>query len=272
MSSPQLEDGYTRVANQIFDRIMKLALSGSQLRIVMAVWRYTYGYNRKEHGLSIEFLTEATGLNKTSVKKELKNLIDFKILLITKEATGVSPRKMAFNKNPDEWRKPAGGVNRHPLQQPDLLEGVDQPPVEGVDSPPLEGANRLPNKERKTKDNIYEEIIGYLNKKAKRKYSAKVKTTQALINGRIEEGRTIEDFRQVIDTKCAKWINDPKMNEYLRPQTLFRPGNFDKYLNEPVPEQPRNDTASREQRIDYDDALREWVMAGGTPDTFVFAE
>ena len=35
----------------------------------------------------------------------------------------------------------------------------------------------------------------------------------------------------MIDHRVATWANDPKMSQYLTPQTLFRPGNFDKYLN-----------------------------------------
>lgn len=274
MSSPQLEDGYTRVANQILDRIMQLPLSGSQLRIVIAVWRYTYGFNRKDHGMSIDFLTEATGLNRSNVKKELKNLVDYRVLIVTREQAGVNPRKMAFNKNSEEWCKPVGGVNRPPEEQEDLLGGVNQPPLEGVDTHPVVGVDSPPKKYKRKKDNIYSDIIAYLNEKAGRKYSAKVKTTQEMINGRIAEGRTVEDFYQVIDTKCVQWLDDPKMSKYLRPQTLFRPGNFDKYLNEPTPllVTPGSDTAAREEKMDYEDALREWVMSGGTPDTFVYNE
>ncbi|MBF7154055.1 phage replisome organizer N-terminal domain-containing protein [Bacillus albus] len=84
------------------------------------------------------------------------------------------------------------------------------------------------------KDSIpYQEIIEYLNAEAKTKYQHKSKKTRELINARWKEGFTLEDFKQVIDTKTTQWLNDPKMSIYLRPLTLF--GNkFESYQNEKV--------------------------------------
>ena len=47
-------------------------------------------------------------------------------------------------------------------------------------------------------------------------------------------GTTI--FKQVIDTKVKDWGNDSKMNQYLRPITLFS-SKFDDYLNQ-TPHKP----------------------------------
>ena len=41
----------------------------------------------------------------------------------------------------------------------------------------------------------------------------------------------MEQFKAVVDNKVPIWINDPKMNEYLRPSTLFSKKHFDEYLN-----------------------------------------
>lgn len=76
----------------------------------------------------------------------------------------------------------------------------------------------------------YDAIIAYLNEKAGTGFKASAKATQSLINGRWREGYTLEDFKAVIDAKVADWKNDPKMNEYLRPKTLFAASNFEGYL------------------------------------------
>lgn len=76
----------------------------------------------------------------------------------------------------------------------------------------------------------YDAIIAYLNEKAGTGFKASAKATQSLINGRWREGYTLEDFKAVIDAKVVDWKNDPKMNEYLRPKTLFAASNFDGYL------------------------------------------
>lgn len=90
-------------------------------------------------------------------------------------------------------------------------------------------------KEKKEKNNnIVEQIISYLNNKCHKNFSCNTKATNVHIMARLSEGRTIDDFKKVIDTKCGKWLDDPKMIDFLRPDTLF--GNkFESYLNEPPP-------------------------------------
>lgn len=78
---------------------------------------------------------------------------------------------------------------------------------------------------------IYQEIIDYLNKKANTNYRSTSKSTQTLIKARLKEKFALEDFQTVIDKKSSQWINDTKMNVYLRPKTLFGT-NFESYLNE----------------------------------------
>jgi len=78
------------------------------------------------------------------------------------------------------------------------------------------------------------EIINYLNDVADKNYRYTTKKTQQHINARLEEGFTIDDFKKVVDIKTSEWKHDPKMNKYLRPETLF--GNkFESYLNQNEP-------------------------------------
>lgn len=74
------------------------------------------------------------------------------------------------------------------------------------------------------------EIISYLNDKAGTKYKATTAKTKTAIHARLAEGFTVDDFKAVIDKKCAEWIGDPKMEKYLRPETLFGT-KFEGYLN-----------------------------------------
>ena len=91
------------------------------------------------------------------------------------------------------------------------------------------------------------EIILYLNEKTGKAFRAESKETIAFIKARLSEGRTVEDFKKVIDIKVQKWANDPKMADFLRPSTLFRPANFEAYLNErPVTQQKSPTEKTRE--------------------------
>ena len=90
------------------------------------------------------------------------------------------------------------------------------------------------NTYRKTSTNtdkvIYVEIIDYLNQKAGTRYRATTSSTRKHIKARIDEGFTVEDFKTVIDKKCSEWLNNSKMEQYLRPETLFGT-KFEGYLN-----------------------------------------
>lgn len=73
------------------------------------------------------------------------------------------------------------------------------------------------------------EVISYLNKKLNTRYRVSNKVTQKHIGARMKEGFTLEDFKTVIDKKCAEWKGG-EMEQYLRPETLFG-SKFEGYLN-----------------------------------------
>lgn len=77
-----------------------------------------------------------------------------------------------------------------------------------------------------------EQIISFLNENAGTSYKATSKATQRLISARLNDGFTVQDFFTVIEKRCRKWLKDPKMAQYLRPQTLFGT-KFEGYLNSP---------------------------------------
>lgn len=77
----------------------------------------------------------------------------------------------------------------------------------------------------------HSEIIDYLNLKTGFKYRQSTPKTKQLINARLNEKFTVEDFKTVIDKKTKEWIDDPKFSAYLRPETLFGT-KFESYLNQ----------------------------------------
>lgn len=74
-------------------------------------------------------------------------------------------------------------------------------------------------------------IISYLNEKLGTSYRPEGKAIERLLNGRLEEGYTVDDFKKVIDNMVSEWGNDEKMQQYLRPSTLFTATHFPEYLN-----------------------------------------
>ncbi|AQX52860.1 replication protein [Bacillus altitudinis] len=101
MANVQLENGYTKIANTIFEEIAKIKLSPTQYRLLFVIWRFTYGFNRKEHNLSLNFLSQATGCDSRQIQRELKRLEERRIIF--QKIKAGSYRKISFNKNYDEW-------------------------------------------------------------------------------------------------------------------------------------------------------------------------
>lgn len=87
------------------------------------------------------------------------------------------------------------------------------------------------------------EIIEYLNLKTGSKFKPSTKPYVQAIQARLKEGYSVDDFKTVINKKCAEWIGT-KMEKYLTPKTLFAPSHFDQYLNANVKPE-LNDTERR---------------------------
>lgn len=102
-----------------------------------------------------------------------------------------------------------------------------------------------------TKTETYKTIISYLNEKAGTSYKASSKKTQSCINARMEEGFTVEDFKTVIDKKCADWLTTD-FEQYLRPSTLFGT-KFESYLNAPTKQK-------QYQQDDEPEFLKKWSV------------
>lgn len=84
----------------------------------------------------------------------------------------------------------------------------------------------------------YDEIVNYLNAKAGTSYSNNSRITKRHIKARWAEGFRLKDFEAVVDSRVDAWGKDPKMMEFIRPQTLFCT-KFESYLQSTKPKQPK---------------------------------
>lgn len=81
MPTPQIEDGYTRIANELLESLLLEKLSKRQLLIVFAVIRKTYGYGKKTDDMTIHQLAKLTGLREEHASRTVSELVDKNILL-----------------------------------------------------------------------------------------------------------------------------------------------------------------------------------------------
>ena len=102
-ANPQLEDGYTRISNELLEAICASDLTGLQMRILMLFLRKSYGYGKKEATFSLEYIQEKLKIPKRSAQRSLKSLVDANILQIVQESSKSAPRIMNLNKKYLEW-------------------------------------------------------------------------------------------------------------------------------------------------------------------------
>lgn len=140
MANPQLEDGFTRIANELLEVTYRYKFNASQLAIIMCVWRFTFGFQRKRHTIAVSFISEATGIHKKQVQREINTLFSNNVLLIEKEATNKTAREIKINKNYMEWTIESRGSELVPSRGSELVPSKTD----------LEGANPLPKKESKS--------------------------------------------------------------------------------------------------------------------------
>ena len=112
MASPQREDGYTAVANELLEAIFKVHLSGNQLRLVLLVLRESYGWSRKESmPMGYKTMNRKTGISRSSIQLALSVLIDAKVLSVRKG-------RWSLNKDYQKWEiggQPTGPGGASPL-------------------------------------------------------------------------------------------------------------------------------------------------------------
>jgi len=77
-------------------------------------------------------------------------------------------------------------------------------------------------------------IIDYLNERTGSHYKYTTEETIRHIQERMNEGYSIADFKNVIDKKAKDWMGTD-YEQYLRPSTLFKPSNFENYVNQKPP-------------------------------------
>lgn len=79
---------------------------------------------------------------------------------------------------------------------------------------------------------VYEDIINFLNQATGKKYKTTSVINRKFITQRLNDGFDIDDFKQVISVKSTNWLGS-KMEQFLRPETLFS-NKFESYLNENI--------------------------------------
>lgn len=222
MADVQIDDGnFTQVANILLEKVSGAKMNGCQHAIVLQVWRYTYGFKRKQHDLSSGFLAKATGYNKRQIERELSKLVDRKIIF-QKINNGVS-RTLSFNKDYEIWYTP--GELADGQKADGQLAGT--PPANKPTVTPGELADQEIKFKQNLKENIYTQDFEMFWTEYPKKISKKVafKKWKSLMKERVEP-RTIIQCAINYSKTCKDRKTDP---DFIKHPSTFL--NDDRYLD-----------------------------------------
>lgn len=181
---------------------------------------------------SVPKMADRCGMSERALQGHLKSLVDMGLLEIKdrpgtssvyqlqyQEATLLAPQIL--------HPTPADSAPLPPqILRPTPADSADDPNNESNKIDPISEKHSLPSK----LDDRVKQVIDLLNSLTGSKYKSSTKSHASNISGRLNDGHSVDDLMAVVRFKVQEWLHDPKMAQYLRPETLFQAGKFNGYL------------------------------------------
>lgn len=102
MTSPQTEDGFTKIANELLEAICRHKFTAREYAVVLAVIRKTYGFNKKLDRLALSQLETMTGVTRGNLSETIKRLESYRVLFLKREQG--KTQSIGINKNYTQWQ------------------------------------------------------------------------------------------------------------------------------------------------------------------------
>jgi len=103
MASPQLENGYLRIANEVWDALTMSDLTGAEFSVIGWIIRLTWGWGKKECSLPIAELCTLTNRPRTSITDALRTLKEKNVIKSAPGGGRGNPSVLSFNKDWESW-------------------------------------------------------------------------------------------------------------------------------------------------------------------------
>jgi len=104
MASPQIENGYTKIANEILDALCGIRIGGEARQVIDTIIRKTYGFSKKEDYISLSQFCAITRMRRPDVCRAINKAVLMNIVkVISKKATGQT-NKYSINKDFETWK------------------------------------------------------------------------------------------------------------------------------------------------------------------------
>jgi phage replication O-like protein O len=108
MANPQVEDGHTRIANELMEALCRTRIPGEARQVLDVIFRKTYGWHKKSDAISLSQFVEMTGLKKPHIAESLKKLLVMNIITEKGKAVTEKGNELGkvyeINKNYETWK------------------------------------------------------------------------------------------------------------------------------------------------------------------------
>lgn len=106
-TKPALEDGYTRIVNPVLEQMMSFPLTSMEQRMVLAIARKTYGYNKGKDRIAASQLAELMSSPEQRITRQKASTVLAGLIrkqVVIREGGSQAPIKI--NTQVEQWRRP----------------------------------------------------------------------------------------------------------------------------------------------------------------------
>jgi phage replication O-like protein O len=82
MASPQKENGYTAIANELMEALSAIRISGEARQCLDVIFRKTYGYNKQDDNIALSQFVKYTKMPKATICRALLKLVKMNIIIV----------------------------------------------------------------------------------------------------------------------------------------------------------------------------------------------
>lgn len=103
MTTPQKENGYTAIANEIMEALARIRIPGEARQMLDVVIRKTYGFNKTKDQISTTQFMQTTGLKRFTIARARKRLLLANLITVSKNANS-QILSYSFQKDYNKWK------------------------------------------------------------------------------------------------------------------------------------------------------------------------
>jgi uncharacterized phage protein (TIGR02220 family) len=229
----------TQVPNVLLDVVMP-AIKNASLRVLLAVARKTYGYQKVADDISLTQLQKLTGLSRQGVVNGIAGLGN--LLGIESGDDGMNRYRLNVDLSSGELvnlfdqskkltsqkRSPEGSQRgRHTKLNKNKTNSAGYPAAPDSEGTRARAATSLPDELKPA----VACVVARINELAGTAYKPDSKIIHSGLVPRLKAGATEAECLAVVDNQWHEWRDKPDMRQYFNPETLFRESKFEKYLN-----------------------------------------